>query len=146
MAILRYIPIKKQVIDKRSEEGGFYEAECDECHNPFYPKRSNARYCSRSCLVMSYRKKNVGKVFLKQSILSTVLSSKELNEKIKIKEDCAGTMSSFLKRDYPIETEKKPAYKLILELKSIPSGQILKYSNLIVYRRSANRFILFKDK
>jgi hypothetical protein len=146
MAILRYIPIKKQVIDKRTEEGGFYEAECDECHNPFYPKRSNARYCSRSCLVMSYRKKNIGKPFQKKSILSTVLSNDQLNEKIKIKEDCAGTMSAFLKNIYPVETEKKPAYKLNVELKSITEGTIIKYRNLIVYRRSANKFILFKDK
>lgn len=146
MAIIRYIPIKKQVIDKRSEEGGFYEAECDQCHNVFYPKRSNARYCSRSCLVMSYRKKNVGKVYQKKSILSTVLSKEQLNEKIKIKEDCAGVMSSFLKNIYPIETERKPGYKLAIELKNIPEGTILKYSNLIVYRRSANKFILFKDK
>ena len=49
MAILNYIPKKKEVIDRRTDNGGYYEAVCDECGNVYYPKRSNAKYCSRSC-------------------------------------------------------------------------------------------------
>lgn len=56
MGILRYIPKKREVIDRRSDNGGYYEAMCNECGNAFYPKRSNAMYCSRSCTVMAYRK------------------------------------------------------------------------------------------
>jgi len=55
MAILRYVPKKKEIIDKRSESGGYYEAECDECGTIYYPTRANAKYCSRSCQVMAYR-------------------------------------------------------------------------------------------
>ena len=54
--MLRYIPRKKEVIDRRSTEGGYYEAQCEECGNTFYPKRSSAKYCSRSCTVMAYRR------------------------------------------------------------------------------------------
>ena len=56
MPILKYIPKKKNVIDRRSNEGGFYEAECDECGGKFYPKRNNAKYCSQSCQQMAWRR------------------------------------------------------------------------------------------
>ena len=56
MAIVKYIPKKKEVIDRRNPDGGYYEAECEECGNIFYPKRSSAKYCSRSCTVMAYRR------------------------------------------------------------------------------------------
>jgi len=56
MGVIQYIPKKKFIIDKRSEDGGYYEAICDECGTTFYPLRSSAKYCSRSCQVMYYRK------------------------------------------------------------------------------------------
>lgn len=61
MGILRYIPKKREVIDRRSENGGYYEAVCNECGNAFYPQRSSAKYCSRSCQVMAYRKSVIAK-------------------------------------------------------------------------------------
>ena len=62
MAIVRYIPKKKEVIDRRNADGGYYEAECEECGNLFYPKRSSAKYCSRSCTVMAYRRATKSKL------------------------------------------------------------------------------------
>jgi hypothetical protein len=55
MGVLRYIPRKKEIIDRRSSEGGYYESECDHCGSIYYPKRSSAKFCSRSCTVMAYR-------------------------------------------------------------------------------------------
>lgn len=55
MAILRYIPPKKTIVDRRTSEGGYYQAECDHCSSIYYPKRCTAKYCSRSCTVMAYR-------------------------------------------------------------------------------------------
>ena len=49
MGVLNYIPKKVKIIDRRSEQGGYYNAECDNCKTKFYPKRSNARFCCRTC-------------------------------------------------------------------------------------------------
>jgi hypothetical protein len=55
MGVLRYIPRKKEIIDRRSADGGYYESECDHCGSIYYPKRSSAKFCSRACTVMAYR-------------------------------------------------------------------------------------------
>lgn len=76
MPILRYIPKKKNVIDRRSNEGGFYEAECEECGGKFFPKRGNAKYCSQSCLQMAWRKKHKDKKVKSKVVKAT----KEIKE------------------------------------------------------------------
>lgn len=55
MAIKRYIPRKTKVTDRRTEEGGYYEAECEICKREFYPVRSNAKYCSNLCAQRAHR-------------------------------------------------------------------------------------------
>lgn len=55
MSILRYIPKNGAVNDRRSPEGGYYEAIC-YCGQKFYPKRSDAMYCSKNCALKAYRK------------------------------------------------------------------------------------------
>lgn len=55
MAILNYVPPKKKIIDHRSPEGGYYNAKCEVCGTEFYPKRSNAKYCSPNCSVVAHR-------------------------------------------------------------------------------------------
>jgi hypothetical protein len=57
MGILKYIPKKKNIIDRRSDDGGYYEAECDVCGTIYYPKRSNGKYCSHSCSIRAYRER-----------------------------------------------------------------------------------------
>ena len=54
MSILRYIPKQSAINDRRTPEGGFYEATC-RCGNKFYPKRSDALYCSNRCAVQANR-------------------------------------------------------------------------------------------
>lgn len=56
MPILNYTPPKKQIVDNRNSEGGYYTAECDVCNTMFYPKRSNAKYCTPNCAVVAHRK------------------------------------------------------------------------------------------
>ena len=137
MGVLRYIPKVKEVIDNRSPDGGFYEAECDECSNIFYPKRSNAKYCSRSCLVMHYRKdkknslpKNSQKTFTKLGTL--------------IIESAGKDMASYLKFKYPSDTGFKPMYAIKEELFAMKYGEKIQYNTLTVCRRSERRYGLFK--
>lgn len=55
MAILSYVPKKKNITDYRSEDGGYYEVECENCGTVFYPKRSDAKHCSKNCTMITYR-------------------------------------------------------------------------------------------
>jgi uncharacterized OB-fold protein len=56
MGVVRYIPKQRIATDRRTEDGGYYEAVCDECGNTFYPKRNNAKYCSNACTVAVHRR------------------------------------------------------------------------------------------
>lgn len=55
MAILKYVPPTKRIIDNRKPEGGYYEAECEVCGTTFYPERSNAKYCTPNCGLIAHR-------------------------------------------------------------------------------------------
>jgi CRISPR/Cas system-associated protein Cas10 (large subunit of type III CRISPR-Cas system) len=55
MAIIKFIPAKSTIRDNRSEDGGYYVATCNVCGTEFYPKRSNAKYCSNKCTVNKHR-------------------------------------------------------------------------------------------
>jgi hypothetical protein len=57
MAVISYVPPKKEIIDRRSPEGNYYVAKCDLCGTDFYPKRKNAKFCSVSCMKLSFRNK-----------------------------------------------------------------------------------------
>lgn len=48
----------KKILDRRSDEGGYYEAKCDHCGTLYYPKSALSKYCSRACAVQAYRKRN----------------------------------------------------------------------------------------
>lgn len=143
MGILRYIPKVKEVIDNRSSEGGFYEAECDECNNPFYPKRSNAKYCSRSCLVMAYRKLRLSGTPKKNKTVKSVTKSIDSAKKTKVFEGTGSELAYELKGKYSMQTENKPIYKIKPELYAMPYGSTITYGSLIVGRRSERRFMLF---
>jgi len=57
MAIKRFVPKKVEIIDRRTSEGGYYVAECEVCSREYYPKRSNSKYCSHTCLIRAYRER-----------------------------------------------------------------------------------------
>lgn len=132
MGIISYIPKKKEVIDNRTSEGGYYHAICDECGNEFYPKRSNAKYCSRSCLVMAYRK-NKSEIKPKKA---------EETKKILLFDGSLTDLARILKKHYSIETNGAPAYYIKEELKPLKVGETKSYSILIVKRRSELKYQL----
>jgi len=55
MAILKYIPPIKDIIDNRNDKGDYYEALCDVCGKKFYPKRASAKYCNSNCKQIQHR-------------------------------------------------------------------------------------------
>lgn len=55
MAILKYIPPIKEIIDNRNDKGDYYEAICDVCGKKFYPKRASAKYCNSNCKQIQHR-------------------------------------------------------------------------------------------
>ena len=56
MAIVKYIPRKRDIVDRRNPKGGYYEMTCDSCGTTFYPTRDNAKYCCRACGLQVWRK------------------------------------------------------------------------------------------
>ena len=63
MAILKLISSgKKKIIDRRSKKGGIcYKAKCEICGTIFYPSRSDAMYCSASCVQKAVRDRKAEK-------------------------------------------------------------------------------------
>lgn len=55
MAIVKYIPRKRDIVDRRSEKGGYWEMTCESCGTLFYPTRKNAKYCCRACGLQNWR-------------------------------------------------------------------------------------------
>lgn len=66
MAIKSYVPPKLKMIDHRNPEGGYYTANCDICGTEYYPKRSNSKYCSGKCAVVSHRVANAANTVVKK--------------------------------------------------------------------------------
>lgn len=127
MGVIQYIPKKKFVIDKRSEDGGYYEALCDECGNTFYPLRSSAKYCSRSCQVMYYRKnlslkksKSVKKELFKSEFIFTGASNLAIGMKTYINYGDLGLLKT--------------------NIKALEIGSIYNYKNFIVKRISTYKY------
>ena len=137
MGVLRYIPKVKEVIDNRSPDGGYYEAECNECGNIFYPKRSNAKYCSRSCLVMHYRKEQ-------KKTLPKNSEKKIIKLGNKIFEGGGLDMARFLKDKYFTATDFRPIYIIKKELFALSYGEKIQYNTLTVIRRSERLYGLFE--
>lgn len=57
MGVIQFIPGAKNIIDRREEGKSYWIAECDLCETKFYPKRSNARFCSNQCQMKNYRER-----------------------------------------------------------------------------------------
>ena len=57
MAILKHFPKKVEVLDRRSKDGGYYEAKCDVCEVIYYPASVRSKYCSNRCSLIAYRKR-----------------------------------------------------------------------------------------
>lgn len=55
MAILKYNPPVTEIRDNRNKGKGYYDAKCEVCGTLFYPKRSNAKYCTTKCALIHHR-------------------------------------------------------------------------------------------
>ena len=55
MAIIKFIPKVSKMTDYRSNDGGYYIANCEVCGTEYYPKRCTSKYCSNTCSVIAYR-------------------------------------------------------------------------------------------
>lgn len=64
MAIKKYTPPTRSIIDNRNPNGGFYEATCDSCGTIYYPKRITSKYCTPKCGLDNFRKNKAEKLAL----------------------------------------------------------------------------------
>jgi hypothetical protein len=62
MPIISFIPKKVPIKDNRNPNGNYYTATCDQCGKEYYPKRSNARYCSAECSRKHWQVENKDKI------------------------------------------------------------------------------------
>jgi len=85
MAILRYVPPKRKIIDHSNENGGYYEAICEACNTTFYPKRVNAKYCCSSCRLDSHRKSKA-EILASGGTVKTPKTPKTLKDTVKAPE------------------------------------------------------------
>jgi len=77
MAIIRYEPPKRKIIDHRNDNGGYYVAICEACNTTFYPKRVNAKYCCSNCRLDSHRKSKAEILAAGGTVKSPKISEKD---------------------------------------------------------------------
>lgn len=134
MGIIRYIPKKREVIDRRTENGGYYEAVCNECGNAFYPQRSSAKYCSRSCAVMAYRKNHAEKP-VKRTVKVVKVAETPSKEVFSSREWAV----KYLKDNYKHVMSGKVA-EVREKLKNMDVNTVLDLDSVKVRRISTNKY------
>jgi endogenous inhibitor of DNA gyrase (YacG/DUF329 family) len=126
MAIKSYVPPKLKLIDNRSPDGGYYTANCDICGTEYYPKRSNSKYCSPKCGVVSHRMANAGKV----------VESK--------KEDSPGDLEEVITGISKVVDYYKmlglPTYGIKSNLKHLSIGDSLEYTPFTITKLSTSKY------
>lgn len=139
MAIKEFIPKNIPVVDRRRPEGGYYVAECDECHREFYPRNRNAKYCSADCTTRAYRKRHPSvtkktKITVKNKAeVKNDLLPKEFNGKKKL--------ADFLKSNYNIN--KKDTYSFVEGMEYEESQNMGKHK-ICITRMSELKYYLSK--
>jgi|TARA_B110000259_G_C13986565_1_gene390691 hypothetical protein len=140
MGVLKYIPKRKEILDRRSVDGGYYEAECDVCGTTFYPSRSNAKYCSRSCNLILWRQKKV----LKESIESAV-DEQRAKKGAKISSDTyeivqgMNNVINYLQDNFPADVYRKKG-EMKWDMKCLTPSEGLDYGNFIITKISERKY------
>ena len=145
MAIVTYVPPKQKIIDYRNENGGYYEALCEICGTPFYPNRSNAKYCNPNCALHAHRKAIAeGKKFTKAKKGGTVAkqTEKKANEPIEI--IGATKVYHFLCKHYNTRGEKV-AILGYLKNQEMDFEDIYEYGDYKISRISTLKYHIWKD-
>jgi len=135
MAIKSYVPKKSTVIDRRSTDGGYYVAECEICGREFYPKRSNAKFCSNVCGQRAHRNTT-----LKKSE-TTVKPPKQIADE-SLEWTGAIAVYRFLQKKYNTRGDK--AY-ILSNLKGIEKDDTFKYGKHVISKISTLKFIGWKE-
>lgn len=113
MAIVKYIPKPKVIKDFRKPEGGYFEATCEECGTTYYPLRSTSKFCSKSCLMMNWRKKNPKTLVKSKKVTkSKAESKKELFNSLIYTGSAKGVMD-YLKSKYNVTKVSLKDIKLL---------------------------------
>ena len=77
MAIVRYVPRKRDIVDRRSEKGGYWEMTCESCGTTFYPTRQNAKFCCRACGLQNWRERKKERDKEVKELYQKILSERE---------------------------------------------------------------------
>lgn len=150
MAILKYNPPPTEIRDNRNQGKGYYDAKCEVCGTLFYPKRSNAKYCTTKCALIHHRiavaNGTAGKRKLTKSKANETLLSKLIGKAKKSKVTPGPgvpviyngkELRYFLKEKYGI-----PMYSTKDFLQGLENGAAQKHGEVTVKRISPNRLIL----
>ncbi len=139
MAINKFIPGVTKITDHRGNPTGYYEAVCDVCGTPYYPRRSNSKYCNSKCAVVAHRKAVAeGKVV--KELLSNAKKEKEVSKKpVKsIRGNIAVYL--FLKNKYHTRGYK---WHILQSVHDLKIGESFKYSSSTIKRISAAKYEVF---
>jgi len=134
MPIISYVPPKKNIHDNRTPNGGYYTAKCDNCGTVFYPKRSNAKYCTPNCALISHR----------QAIASG--KTAKTSKKTKLTEDRtyfigANNVYQYLKANYDTRGQKEIIIQSLLSLVTtdIDETDMYLFNSKIGFQRESER-------
>jgi uncharacterized OB-fold protein len=136
MAITKFIPEVKKIIDYRNAGGGFYEATCDSCGTVFYPKRANAKFCNDKCAQNSFREK----------IASGAVSKKKKSKPVEKKETVKKPTNEgniIIGREnvkYAIAGLDIPTHGIGRLLKELQVGDDMGWKGVQIKRISANKY------
>ena len=150
MAILKYIPRKSKIIDRRTENGGYYEATCDVCGTIFYPKRNTAKYCSHPCAIHAYRERNSKKTESKMTKVFKEEKKQIANPIVPINTKAIGINALIeLLQKMGADTRRDKAY-IKDALKSISTGKDFLYldkqgNSFYIKKLSQLKFNVSKD-
>jgi hypothetical protein len=136
MAILRYVPPTKKIIDNRKPEGGYYEAECEVCGTKFYPERSNAKYCTSNCGLIAHRTAVANGTVTKKVVSKP---KKEKDAPKSANEVFRGAKAVYEYLSTVIDTNRMKGY-IISALKDLSTGETLDIEAYSIKRISAGKF------
>jgi hypothetical protein len=130
MAIIKYNPPVLEIRDNRNKGKGYYDANCEVCGTLFYPKRSNAKYCTTKCALIHHR-----------ISVANGTATKRVESKPTVIVDVPGTIING--RDYVIGWFRKKGikvYGLETKLKALKIGLFLNYEKHTITRISSSKY------
>lgn len=137
MAILKYVPPSKKIIDKRRPEGGYYVATCEICGTEFYPERSNAKYCTPNCGLIAHRVAVANGTAEKRPVSKPKEAAKQFLQPEDIVVNGANNVYDLLKSVYNTRGDRQT---ILDSLKSLPVGGIYQYQDYSIERVSMMNF------